>query len=198
MVLEAALWHELSTKNLLQSRQEITYASVEWHFERWHNQLHLIKIEGSDKNVKDIPQEFLKGASLREMTFSLRRTHVENADKTINLQLSVDKSLVSFLATDKVEETKNLGPGRGLSTAIDRARKAELECLRIVNPMYDQTLINLRNSLIHLPASGILKDPIPIPGDGEIRTADELGTMEEFVRHLLYLVSQVIRHIYKR
>ena len=190
------LWHELESQNLLQNRQEITYAPVEWHFEKWHDQFRL-RIEGSDKNVKDIPQDLLTGASLREMTLSLRRTHVENADKTINLQLSVDKSFISFLATDKIAEAKYLGPSRGLSIAIDRARKAKLECLQIVNPMYDQTLITLRNSLTHLPASGILRDPIPIPGGGEIRTIDELRAMEDFVRHLLYLVSQVISHIYK-
>lgn len=196
VVLEAALWHELATNNLLQNRQEITYTSVEWHFEKWHNQLR-VTIEGSDKSIKDIPQTLLTGTSLREITFPLRRTHIKNADKTVDLQLRVDENFISFLASNQVAEIKDLEPGRGLSTAIERARKEKLGCLNTIAPMYDRTLISLRNSLIHLPANGILKDPIPIPGDGEIRTTDELNEREEFVHHLLYLVSQVIRHIYK-
>lgn len=196
VVLEAALWDALEAKNMLQKREEITYSSVKWHFKQKYDRF-LVGIEGADKNVKDltIPTE-LAGNSPNEMTLRLRRTHIENSDKTVDLLLSVDKDIVNYLASEQVADRKELKTRRGLSAAIQRARNADLECIRFILPIYDQTFIALRNSLIHLPSRGDLDEPIPIPGNGELKTTDDLRDKKLFINQLLYHVCNIIRSVY--
>ncbi|HLZ57847.1 MAG TPA: hypothetical protein VKR06_12935, partial [Ktedonosporobacter sp.] len=61
---------------------------------------------------------------------------------------------------------------------------------------YDNTLINLRNNLIHLPSRNTLDEPIPIPGLGQLETIDDIRKKRTFINQLLYLVINVIKIAY--
>lgn len=191
IAFEATLWDALVAKGITRSGERITYTAVKWHIRRIQDKL-LVTVEGADRNIKEL--ETL-GEIYSGFSFELRRTQIENSENGVEMRLDVDKELVSFLASGQIEKSEPK-TDRGLSTAIQRARSADVDCLRTVPKTYDATLLSLRNNLIHLPSQGPLDQPIPIPGRGQLLTVDDLRTRQPFVNQLLYLVVEVIKIVY--
>jgi hypothetical protein len=191
IALESTLWEALQNKGITRSREHIVYAPVKWYLRRTSDKF-LVTIEGADKNLKEMDTmvQYPNG-----VTSELRKIQINNAEQTAMLQMTIDKDLVSFFASDQTESTE-LKTDRGPSAAMQRGRSADIECLRTIPRIYDEALVLLRNNLIHLPSQGNLEKPIPIPGKGQIQTIEELRSKGLFIKQLLYLVIEVIKIVY--
>lgn len=191
IAFEATLWDALVAQGIVRSSQRNIYASVKWHLRRVNDRL-LVTVEGADRSIKEL-DIFIEPYT--EFTFEIRKTQLENSANKVELRLDIEKDLAGFLASDRIERN-DPKTDRGLSTAIQRARSADIDCLRTVPKVYDATLISLRNNLIHLPSQGTLEQPIPLPGRGQLLTVDDIRTRKSFVSQLLYLVVEVIKMVY--
>ena len=149
-------------------------------------------IDGADRNIKELETLVQLGTII---SLELSKAQENNSSSTVELRLEVSKDLVSFLASDRVVE-RVMKTNRGLSAAIQRARSEDVECLRVIPRNYDETLISLRNNLIHLPSHGDLESPIPLPGRGQLETVDDIRKKQSFVNQLLFLVIRVIESVY--
>ena len=92
IALEAALWEALEVKGVSRSTEQKIYAAVEWHLKRFHDKL-LVSIEGADENVQALGALFEPGQIL---SFELRRSREDSSNGLVQLNMSVDKSLVKF------------------------------------------------------------------------------------------------------
>ena len=86
----------------------------------------------------------------------------------VGLRLDVDKELVDFLASKQIEKREQI-TDKGFSVAMQKARYEGVECLQLVPEFLDETLVALRNSLVHLPSQGKLDQPISIPGSNRCK-----------------------------
>ena len=195
VILEATLWDALDAKGIPRYREEKTYMPVNWHFKKLSNQF-CLRIEGAEKNVKDltIPAE-LTGESYNDITFEIRKASFENGDNTVNIYVKVNTEVVDYLASNQVENESSI-PIRGLSAAFQRARKEDLECLKVIPKDFDSILVSLRNNLIHLSPQGTFSDPIHIPGGGVINSIEDLKKKSMFIYHLLYSVATIVESVY--
>jgi hypothetical protein len=184
IALEAALWEALKAKGISRSTEQ--YATVEWHMRSLQDRL-ILTIEGADKNVRELGTLFEPG---KIHSFELRRGREDSSNGIVELNINVNKNLVNFLASERVVGNET---NKGLSAAIQRARSADTE---FFPRNYDNTLIKLRNNLIHLPSRNTLDDPIPIPGLGQLQTIEDVRKKRTFINQLLYLVINVIKIAY--
>ena len=191
IALEATLWDALISKGLTRSSERIIYNTVNWHLKKVKDRL-LVTVDGADRNINEL-DTFIDPYT--GFTIELRRTQIENSENKVELRLDMDKDLVGFFASDQIRQSE-LRTDRGLSTAMQRARSAGVDCLRTIPKDYDATLVSLRNNLIHLPSQGSLDQPIPLPGGGQLLTVEDLRTRQLFIYQLLYLVIGIIKIVY--
>ena len=137
------------------------------------------------------------------MSTITQRVGNERANRRTQTGLSIelDERLVDFFASDQKEEGKESAQD-GLSVAVERARKArkegrsELACMDFLPEFLDKTVVSLRNNLIHLPHTGDLPRPVPVPPGGELKTVDELRSNSRLIRTLFPWVVGLINAVY--
>jgi hypothetical protein len=190
IALESTLWDELEYRAISRSSEKITYSPVTWELKRKYDKL-LLRIEGSDNLATELDR--VLGKFPAEFEIEARKSHDE-ISKTI-LSLSVDSQLADCLITTKKESVEVINE-KGLSEAVQRARKTEI--LRTVPIQLDETIIKLRNNLIHLPAQGNLTSPVPIPDlrGGGFRALDDIREEPQFITQVIYIGVELINFIY--
>jgi hypothetical protein len=192
ITLESVLWDALSIIGISRYSERLTYAAVKWKLKRLGDKL-VVAIEGADRDLEDLDAEL--GEYRPIVMFELRKMQAGREQTKVGLRLDVDTPLVGFLASDQVEKSEKVAD-KGLTIAIQRARSEGIECLQTFAEPLDATLISLRNNLIHLPSHGRLHQPVPIPGEGELLTVDELRANPRLVRTLLPWVVELINTVY--
>ncbi len=192
IALEAALWDALEYSGFSRDSEQITYSLVKWHLEKKIHDRFLVSIEGADRSIKELNTD---DGSPFSATLELQKMQTRESSEVIGVKVDVDKKLASFLVSDHVEESEHI-KDKGFSVAIKKARKERMKCLEIVPDFLDNTLISLRNNLVHLPSQGKLDQPIPIEGQGGLLSVDDLRTNTRFVRSLLYRVVDIINTVY--
>jgi predicted transport protein len=192
IALEAALWDALDYSGFSRYSEQITYSLVKWHLEKKMHDKFLVSIEGADRSIKELNTD---DGSPFSATLELRKLQTRESSEIIGVKVDIDKRLASFLVSDR-EAGKNLIKDKGFSVAIQKARKERMKCLEIVPDFLDNTLISLRNNLVHLPSQGKLDEPIPIEGQSGLQSVDDLRTNPRFVRSLLSRVVDIINTVY--
>jgi len=192
VALEAALWDALTYSGFSRYSDQITYTSVKWNIRKISDKL-LLSIEGADKSVKELSSA--DGSPLT-VAIELRKMQARDSSDVVGLKVEVDKKLAGFLVSSQ-EESREQIKDKGFSVAMQKARKEQLRCVEETIPDFlDNTLISLRNNLVHLPSQGRLDQPIPIEGQRGLQSVDELRTNSRFVRFLLYKVVDIINAVY--
>lgn len=188
IALESALWHALAARGVSRYSERTTYAPTKWMFRKVSQKL-IIEISGSDKNIDDI--ESTLGIYPAAGNFEARFSGFENSKAIIRME--VDTPLKDFFSSS-VEDLKETFPDKGLSEAIQRARKVGL--LENIAFQFDDTIIRLRNNLVHLPANGQLEPPVPNITGGYFTTLAELQREPQFIRGLVYLIVELINILF--
>jgi len=189
IALESALWDDLAAKSISRHSDRVTYTPATWHFKRIGEKLVLTTGGGTDRDLRDMDDAV--GFSPAQGTCEMRKLYT-NGSK-VSLQLDVDSVLVGFLASER-EETRVTFADKGLSEAIQRARKAGV--LAAVPSQLDETMVKLRNNLIHLPSKGVLDPPVPDPTSGTFVSLTELQQEPQLVKGLMPLIVELINTIY--
>jgi hypothetical protein len=189
IALESALWDDLAAKSISRHSDRVTYIPVTWHFKRVGENLVLTTPGGTDRHLRDM--DAIVGFSPAQGTCEMRKLYTNGAK--VSLQLEVDSVLVGFLASEH-EETRETFTDKGLSEAIQRARKAGI--LITVPSQLDETMVKLRNNLIHLPSRGVLDPPVPDPTGGTFVSLNELQQEPQLVKGLMPLIVELINTIY--
>jgi predicted transport protein len=192
IALEAALWDALEYSGFSRYSDQVTYSSVKWNFKKAFLDKFVVSIEGADKSIKELNTN---DGSPFTTTIELRKMQSRESSDVTGIRVEVDKKLADFLVSDQVKEKEHI-KDRGFSVAIQKARKERMECLEIVPDFLDNTLISLRNNLVHLPSHGKLDNPIPIEGQSGLQSVDDIRTNPRIVRFLLYKVIDIINTIY--
>lgn len=188
IALEASIWHSLTLKGISRTSEKTVYKSVKWHFRKLSKQL-VFTIEGSDENLDRLDSVVGKYPAVG--SFDLRKTSVENSK--VILRAELDESLGKFFASD-LQESHEVYSEKGLSEAVQRARKAEI--LQTLPIQLDDTIIRLRNNLIHLSFDGIFDPTVPSPSGGRFVNHDELRQEPQLVKDLIHLVVELINNLY--
>jgi hypothetical protein len=183
MALESALWDDLGARSISRQSDRVTYVPVEWRLKRISNRLVMTSSGGADRDLGEM--------STFENTCEIRKIY--GSDSRVVLQLELDAGLSGFLASDR-EEMRETYVDKGLSEAIQRARKAGL--LDAVISQLDDTIVKLRNNLVHLPSRGVLEPPISDPAGGEFTNLEELRNNRELVNGLIPLIVGLINDVY--
>ncbi|HEY0097397.1 MAG TPA: hypothetical protein VGB76_00470 [Pyrinomonadaceae bacterium] len=188
IALESTLWDDLEHKGVSRSRERVTYPPVEWEYKRVQNRL-VCTIAGADKDLSGLDAV----AKVRPAVgkFEIRKIQVEGTK--VILRAEVDDMIAGFFASE-VEASRETFTDKGLSEAVQRARKEG--SLVTMPAQLDETLVKLRNNLVHLPSGGSLDPPVPVPFGGEFKTFDELRQDLKFIRDLMHIVVDLINNLY--
>jgi hypothetical protein len=186
--LEAAIWDALVQSGVSRFNEKVTYKTVQWNYKKLSDKL-VLSINGSDKGLDEF--EAAVGSYPATGYFNLRKIGLENS-KAI-LRIEVDEHLLGFFASDGEEKRESIAE-KGLSEAVQRARKSDI--MRTVPAQLDDTIIRLRNNLIHLSLDGKLDPPVPIPGSGPLTNHDQLRQEPKTASYLIHLVVDLINDIY--
>lgn len=184
IALESALWDELAARSVSRNSDRITYAAVEWHLKRV-GELRVVLMSGggTDRQLREM--------SPTETVCQIRKINSNASKATLQLELAAE--LTEFLASDR-EETRETFVEKGLSEAVQRARKAGI--LAAVPSQLDETIIKLRNNLVHLPSRGILDPHIPDPTGGQFTNLEELRINQELLSGLISVIVELINGVY--
>jgi hypothetical protein len=188
IALEAALWDALMHKGISRDGEKITYKSVRWDFKVTGGKL-LLSIDGSDRKLNELAS--VVGTYPATGNLSLRKLSTNNSKSVLRIDL--DENLTEFFASND-EEERDTYPEKGLSEAVQRARKTEI--MQTVPAQLDETIIKLRNNLIHLSVDNKLNPPIPMPDGGQLTEHAELKKELHIANSLVYLVVELINDIY--
>lgn len=199
VALESVLWEALASIGIHRYVERIDYVAVKWKLlkrltdKKKNTSMIVMTIEGADRGLDE-----LKIGPNGPIIFEVRRKHAGDAKMKVELKLGVDAPLVEFFATSQVDGEPKKLPSGGLNTALERvrSREDELEYLAFFPSLVDETIVSLRNNLVHLPTRGDLDKPITIPGGGELKTVDELRSNPRVVRHLLNLIVRLTNAVY--
>jgi hypothetical protein len=193
IAMEAALWNGLQKIGIFRSDEKITYAPTNWILRRLRDKF-LLSIQGAEQSV-NAQIDPIVGNPEHEFSLIVRRTQFTRDQHTLIIHLEAESNLADFLTSGQVEDRKTVFTG-GLSEAIQRARTQSLPGLKIVPSSIDETIIRLRNNLIHLSSDDNLHEPIPIPYQPPIGTLGELRSNPRLIKMLLYSVVEVINSVY--
>lgn len=188
IALESTLWEDLAHKGISRSSDRVTYTPAEWHYKRIQDRL-VCTIAGADKDLSGL--DTLARVSPAVGKFEICKTQVEGT-KAI-LRIEVDDSFSGFFASDN-EISRETYTDKGLSEAVQRARKAG--SLQTMPVELDETIIKLRNNLVHLPSGGSLDPRVPVPGGGEFKTFEELKQDVQFIKDLMHMIVELINVLY--
>jgi hypothetical protein len=188
IALESTLWDDLEHRGVSRSRERVTYPPVEWEYKRVHNRL-VCTIAGADKDLSGL--DVVAKVKPAVGKFEIRKVQVEGTKAILRVEL--DDMLAGFFASD-TEVSRETFTDKGLSEAVQRARKEG--SLATVPAQLDETLVKLRNNLVHLPSGGSLDPPVPIPFKGEFKTFDELKQDLKFIRDLMHIIVDLINNLY--
>lgn len=191
IALEAVLWDALALKGISRLGEKIKYKAVEWKLIKRSSSL-IVTINGAEKGLTNLSESI--GDYPPKFTLQFRRMQSGEGQQIVTLQAEVDASLIDHLTTAQ-EDGRETTSQHGLSVAIQRGRKEEVESLSLFPSQLDSILVPLRNNLIHLVPTGTLNDPIPT-GEGEISNLSELRANERFIRTLLPWIIELINSVY--
>lgn len=188
IALESVLWDKLVQNGVSRLSEKIIYKSVQWDYKKMGGKL-VFTISGTDKNLGGL--DAAMGIYPAEGSFNLRKVGAENSRAI--LRVEVEEHLLGFFATESEEKRESFAE-KGLSEAVQRARKADI--LKIIPVQLDETIVKLRNNLIHLAHSGLFDPSVPIPSGGQILSHDELRRDPQLVKDLIYMVVELINNLY--
>lgn len=184
VALESALWDELAARSVTRHSDRVTYIPVEWRLKRVGDQrLVFISGGGTDRELREM--------STSERVCQIRKVNTNDSVATLEIELAAD--LTEFLASEQ-EQTRETYVEKGLSEAVQRARKMGI--LAAVPSQLDETIIKLRNNLVHLPSGGILDPQVPDPTGGNFTSLEALRSNPELLSGLTPVIVQLINGIY--
>ncbi len=188
IALESTLWDDLAYKGISRSSDRVTYTPAEWQYKRVQDKL-VCTIAGADKDLSglDAFARVIPAAG----KFEIRKTQVEGTRAI--LRIEVDDSISGFFTSDN-EINRETHTDKGLSEAVQRARK--VGSLQTMSVELDETIIKLRNNLVHLPSGGSLDPLVPVPGGGEFKTFEELKQGTQFIKNLMHIIVELINVLY--
>jgi hypothetical protein len=193
IALEAVLWDALASKGISRHTEKIEYKTVEWQMQKRSSKL-VVTINGADKDLSSLGE--VTGNYPGAFTLQTRRLHRGEGQQRIILQVEADASLLDHLTTSQ-EGSRESSAQHGLSVAIQRARKEEIESLKAIPIKLDTMLIRLRNNLIHLIPEGSFNEPIPTL-EGRIEDLSELRASKRLIGTLLPWIIELINSVYSR
>jgi hypothetical protein len=191
MAYESALWDALDAAGVSRSTTRTTYNPAKWKVKRVSDKL-VVEIEGADDSLKNL--ESTAAAFLDEFEVRLRRT-ANSGDNQAEIAIKPSGKLVKFLSTEQVEGVEN-DSTRGLRNAVELARAKNIKSITTVPKPLDNTFIEIRNNLVHFPASGKFAKPIPILGRDPIDDIYALATDKRLFVTLLTPVIGAIETTY--
>lgn len=184
MALESALWDELAARSVSRHSDRVTYVPVEWRLKRVGEQRLVLISEGrTDRELREM--------SAAETICQIRKIY--SSDSKATLQLELADGLTQFLASEQ-EAARETYVEKGLSEAVQRARKAGI--LAAVPSQLDDTIIKLRNNLVHLPSRGVLDPHIPDPTGGQFTNLEQLRNNQGLINGLLPVIVELINGVY--
>jgi hypothetical protein len=191
MAYESALWDALAAAGVNRSTTRTTYNPAKWKLKRISDKL-VVEIDGADDSLKNL--NVVAAAFFEELEVRLR--HVPDSDDAqAEIIIRPTRKVVKFLTTEQIESSDN-DATRGLRSAVELARARNIRSIATVPKPLDETFIEIRNNLVHFPASGKFANPIPILGRDPINDVDALATDKRLFVTLLTPVIGAIETTY--